>query len=1388
MQPTPIVNGQAEEALDRLTRLQAITASLSEALTSEQVADAILAQAGAVLGATAGVVYLLSDNRREFVALRMAGYPEEVAAGWGRFPADTRIPVADAVRAGRPVAVPCLAELRDRYPQAARFPTLQGEAAAVALPLVVRGRPIGAVGLRFPTDRTFSDQDLAFLSTLAGLCAQALDRARLFDAERAARQAVRAISDNLPSGAVYQVVGDAEGRRRYLYVSAGVERLFGVTPAEAQADAAALYSLVHEEDRPRVAAAEAAALRDAAPFDCEFRSWTRGGELRWVHCRSAPRRLPSGETAWEGIVIDVTDRKRAERRRAARLAVTQALADAATVDEAAPRLLQALCGGLGWDVGTLWRLDPGAPALRCVAVWHSPDQPAPEFAAATRRSTFARGVGLPGRVWASGEPAWIPDVVRDTNFPRSAVAAKEGLHGAFSFPLVLAGECLGAIEFFGHDVREPDADLMEMMATVSSQVGQFMERKRAEEELRRRERELADFFDNATLGLHWVGPDGTILRVNQAELDLLGYTREEYVGRHIAEFHADRGVIDDILRRLAAGEELRDCEARMRCKDGSIKHVLISSSVLWEDGRFVHTRCFTRDVTEQKRAADALRAGEERFARFMQHLPGLAWIKDAEGRYVYANDAAVAAFGTPRAGLYGKTDEEVFPPETAARFRENDRKALARGTGVQVVEALAHPDGTVHHSLVSKFPIPGPDGTAALVGGMAIDITEQRRTRSVLEESEERFRQLAENIQDVFWMSDPQKARIDYVSPAYEQVWGRSCQSLYEQPLSFFEAIHPEDREHVRANSLGRQGRGEPTDVEYRVVRPDGSERWVRDRSFPVKDPTGRVYRVTGIAEDITERKRMETALRRQNERLRLLWEAASVLLSTDEPGAMMRGLFAKIAPHFELDTYFNFMVDEAGQALRLESCIGIPEATARTLTRLEFGQAVCGTVALLRQPIVATYIQQSDNPKAQLVKSFGVRAYACNPLLAGDQLLGTLSFATRSRDEFDPEELDFLRTICRYVTAAYERLRLIRQLREADRRKDEFLATLAHELRNPLAPLRNGLQLLRLAGDDRAAAEQAQGMMERQLRQMVRLIDDLLDVSRITRGKLQLRRERVELASVVQSAVEGSRPLIDASAHRLAVALPPEPVWLDADPTRLAQVFANLLTNAAKYTDRGGDIRLTAEVASGGCQPPGEVVVSVRDSGIGIAPDHLPRLFEMFNQAAPALERSQGGLGIGLTLVKRLVELHGGTVQARSEGLGRGSEFVVRPPHRRRILVADDNRDAADSLALMLRLAGHEVHAVHDGQEAVEAAAWFRPDVAVLDIGMPRLNGYEACRRIREQPGGRGLVMVALTGWGQEEDKRRAIQAGFDHHLTKPVAPADLEELLRPPRAAEGA
>jgi PAS domain S-box-containing protein len=487
-------------------------------------------------------------------------------------------------------------------------------------------------------------------------------------------------------------------------------------------------------------------------------------------------------------------------------------------------------------------------------------------------------------------------------------------------------------------------------------------------DLERSDRELREFFDNASVGLHWVGPDGIILRVNQTELNMLGYRRDEYVGHHIAEFHADKAALDDILQRLAAGETLYDYVARLRCKDGSIRDVLIDSSVHWEGNRFVHTRCFTRDITDRKRAEEALK---------------------------------------------------------------------------------------------------------------------------------------------------------------------------------------------------------------------------------------------------------------------------------------------------------------------------------------------------------------------------------------------------------------------------------------EADRRKDEFLAILAHELRNPLAPIRNSLYILRLSGSNNPVAERVNEMMERQVNHMVRLVDDLMEVSRITRGRIELRKEPVELETVLRDAMETSRPLIEAAHHQLIFTMPRESFVLQGDPVRLGQVFANLLNNAAKYTEDGGQIRLSVR-REDDC-----VLVSVQDTGSGISTEMLPRIFELFTQVERSAARSQGGLGIGLTLVKTLVEMHGGTVHARSAGRGKGSEFVVSlplgvksvlaerkedkgsAPVRHRVLVVDDNCDAAESLAMLLQMLGAEVRVVFSGSDALETLRTYNADVVLLDIGMPIMDGYEVARRIRERSELTGITLIALTGWGQDEDRRRSQSAGFDYHLIKPADPKKLETLL---------
>jgi PAS domain S-box-containing protein len=629
---------------------------------------------------------------------------------------------------------------------------------------------------------------------------------------------------------------------------------------------------------------------------------------------------------------------------------------------------------------------------------------------------------------------------------------------------------------------------------------------------------------------------------------------------------------------------------------------------------------------------------------------------------------------------------------------------------------------------------------------------------------------------------------VTFLNPVAQELTGWTPEEAQGQPLTrVFRIVEEATRQPAGNPALRAMKEGAIVGLANHtlLIARDGTERAIDDSGAPIKDSTGKTVGGVLIFRDITGRKRAESLLR-------LSSEAAQHLLTASDPEELVRGLFEKLRRPLGVDAFFNYTVNDAGDGLRLAAHGGITEESAGALRRPEVAEALCGA-AWRGEPVHAARLQESDAPLARAAEFLDIRTYSCYPLLAEYRVLGTMAFASRTKDELAPDELEFLQTVSHYVTAAYERLHHIAQLQQSDRRKDEFLATLAHELRNPLAPLRNMLELIKGEDVGSELLGQARDTMERQLGQMVRLVDDLLDVSRITRDKLELRKEDVQLASVVHQAVEAARPLAESAGHELTVVLPPKPIAVHADPVRLAQVFGNLLTNACKYTEPGGRIRLTVE------RQRGDVVVTVEDNGIGIPPEKLAGIFEIFSQVQSALERSQGGLGIGLTLVKRLTEMHGGSVEAKSDGPGRGSEFVVRLPvlvterpakaaaaageparlAGRRILVVDDNRDAASSLALLLQMSGNTTCAAFDGQEAVEEAERFRPDVALLDIGLPRLNGYEACRLIRAQPWGRDMVIVAMTGWGQDEDRRRSQEAGFDHHMVKPVDYATLLKLL---------
>jgi PAS domain S-box-containing protein len=757
-------------------------------------------------------------------------------------------------------------------------------------------------------------------------------------------------------------------------------------------------------------------------------------------------------------------------------------------------------------------------------------------------------------------------------------------------------------------------------------------------------------------------------------------------------------------------------------------------------------------ATRARRQSDeteaALRGSEQRFTKFMQHLPGLAWIKDLDGRYVFVNDAAERAFQKPRAQLLGRTDDEIFPPEVAAQFKGHDRRALEHEAGLETIETLEHEDG-VHHSLVAKFPIPGRDGSPALVGGVAIDVTARMQAEEILRESEERFREMADNSPAIIYTTQPD-GYCTFLSSAWTQMTGREIESGLG--FGWGNLVHPEDLERTRA-AFAPKPEPTPFRVEFRLAHPSGGHHWVIGSGAPRLGKNGEFLGFVGSVLDVDNEKRSEEALRNSISLYQAMGESIDY------------GVWVCDANGRNVYTSQSF--------LRL---VGLTQAECSDFGwgRVLHPEDAERTFALWQECVRSGEHWDMEH------RFRGVDG-KWHPVLAR---------GVRVRNERGET------TAWAGINLDISRLKHVEdELREVDRRKDEFLATLAHELRNPLAPIRNSLHVLRLADNDRETMR-VHEMIDRQVNHLIRLVEDLLEVARITSGKIELRRERIDLADVVRAAVETSRPAIERARHRLEVSLPDEPLVLEADSVRLAQVLANLLNNAAKYTEESGAIWLAAR------RQGRWATLSVRDTGVGIPPAMLPRVFDLFTQVDRTLGRSQGGLGIGLALVKRLVEMHGGSVEATSGGWGAGSEFTVRlplaaplavpasvpmapeespasPTPRRRFLVVDDNRDAAESLALLLRLHGVDVEVAYDGASALETLRRQRCETVFLDLGMPGMDGFEVAARIRREPDLGGIVLVALTGWGQPEHRRQTTDAGFDHHLVKPVSLPELRSLL---------
>lgn len=545
----------------------------------------------------------------------------------------------------------------------------------------------------------------------------------------------------------------------------------------------------------------------------------------------------------------------------------------------------------------------------------------------------------------------------------------------------------------------------------------------------------------------------------------------------------------------------------------------------------------------------------------------------------------------------------------------------------------------------------------------------------------------------------------------------------------------------------------------------------------------------------VVERDRAALHLRNDLAALSKLQELSAELVGPGEFVSLLEKILSAAADISGTDKGNIQLFDPAKGTLRIIVHQGLGNRLVDHF-REDGWDASCGEAAKQVQRLVVHDVEKLEGLQGtlglEIVLEDGIRSIQCTPLISRDgRLLGMLNNHYRWPGGPSAEALRYIDLLARQAAELIERHQIESELAQEKDRKDEFLATLAHELRNPLAPLRYMLEVQKKSAGDEALNRHAREVMERQLAQLVRLVDDLLDVNRINQGKLELRREPLLLAEVIQQAIDVCRPLQNQLGHRFHVALPDAKVTLFGDLARLTQVFGNLLTNACKYTPPGGDIELRAELTDT------EVRVKLKDNGSGIPADQLDKIFEMFTQVDKTLERSQGGLGIGLMLVRRLVEMHGGTVLAHSDGLGKGSEFVVELPLKtaamasttsqqplaqvvsRRILVVDDNRDVAESLLTLLNVQGHEARAAHDGAQALQAGEQMHPEVVLMDIGMPGMSGHETCRRIRQLEWGKGATVIAISGWGQEDDHRKSQLAGFDAHLVKPVDFTELDALL---------
>ncbi|MHB8736701.1 MAG: PAS domain-containing hybrid sensor histidine kinase/response regulator, partial [Terriglobales bacterium] len=956
------------------------------------------------------------------------------------------------------------------------------------------------------------------------------------------------------------------------------------------------------------------------------------------------------------------------------------------------------------------------------------------------------------------------------------------------------------------------------------------DRKQAEEKLRLSEERFRLLIEGVQdYAIFMLDPLGRVATWNAGAQRLKGYTSEEIIGQHFSRFYPKEDLESSKPAReleIATATGKYEEEGWRVRKDGSRFWAnVVITALRDESGVLRGFGKVTKDMTERQQAeertrrllqeeagrqaaeASALEAQraqqEERRHREQLHVTltsigDAVIVTDTHGVVTFLNPVAQQLTGWQPQEAAGQPLSHVFPivnEETRLPSENPVTKVLREG---QVVGLANHTllltrDGREIPMDESAAPIRGHEGAVAGVVLVFRDVTEVRKAA----EARLHLAAIVESSDEAIISKSLDGIILSWNKGA-ERLYGYTSEEIVGKPLTL---LIPPDHPDELPEIMERIKRGERIEhFETVRVRKDGSRFDVSLTISPIKNADGKIIGASKIARDITASRKHEAALRFLAEASRLLAELLDVPSTLHKVAGLAVPHFANwcavdlLQPDGSLQRVAVAHADPA----RIELAHDLhrrypPDPTAPIGV---WNVLRTGKPELLPDIPDALLVESAkDQEMLRILRELGLKSYMGVPLILRGKTFGVLTFvAAESGRRFGSDDLRVAEDLAHRASIAIENAQLYEELKDADRQKNEWIAMLAHELRNPLAPIRNALHVMKMPGANGQAVEHARQMSERQVQHMVRLVDDLLDVSRIMRGKIDLRTEVVDLASVVARGVETAQPKIDAQGQQLILSVPSEPLRLEGDPTRLAQVVSNLLHNAAKFSERSGRIWLTAERRGT------EAVLRVRDEGAGIPADMLPRIFDLFTQGDRSVERSQGGLGIGLTVVQRLVELHGGSVTAHSEAPGKGSEFVVRlpgilegrrqeptgaspgaaqPPVACRILVVDDNVDAAESIAMILRLSGHEVRLVHNGPAALEAAEQYQPEAVVLDIGLPGMNGYEVAKRLRQHPNFRETLLIAVTGYGQEDDRRKSLEAGFNQHLVKPVDPTALQTLL---------